>query len=456
MNISRIPRPGLLRRSLPAVTVAALFLGACARRSTEAGLEASQRERAQADAAGARSPGVDLSRLDAEAATDTIAPGLIHHRLRFAEGPWVAHVLDVDLDACWSPVALKAGSAGVGRARTTELLESLVEAGRTSTGARLTAAAAVNADFFRFNPPGVPLAAHITGGRVIAGPSRRPVLAIDEAGRATIEVLEDSGFLVMAGDTLPIAAWNRAAPDGLALFDERWGARMDSATGAVEVVVAISPGAARLASGERGSGQRDAVAGTVVAIDTMPAGVAPRAGEVVLVAGAGAPRSVHATLLAARRGMDSVQLRTWIEPRLPHEAVGGFPVLVRRGVLRAGLDSAGGRGFGPVRHPRTAVGISRMGRRLLLVTVDGRQPGYSAGMTLPELGQLMIDLGATLALNLDGGGSTTMAISQGIGTTRILNQPSDTSGERPVSNALAVVPGCERSRDGGRLPGRAP
>ena len=72
---------------------------------------------------------------------------------------------------------------------------------------------------------------------------------------------------------------------------------------------------------------------------------------------------------------------------------------------------------------------------LLLVTVDGRRAGWSAGVTLPEAARLMRSLGARDALNLDGGGSTAMTVRG-----RVVNRPSDAGGERPVSDALVVLP----------------
>lgn len=123
---------------------------------------------------------------------------------------------------------------------------------------------------------------------------------------------------------------------------------------------------------------------------------------------------------------------------VPMEAVGGLPILLRDSALADNLDSVGGARFAPVRHPRTAVGVASGGRRLLLVTVDGRQVPFSDGMTLRELAQLMKVLGARDAINLDGGGSTTMVINRG-GVMGTLNRPSDAAGERTVANALALV-----------------
>jgi len=111
-------------------------------------------------------------------------------------------------------------------------------------------------------------------------------------------------------------------------------------------------------------------------------------------------------------------------------------------VPAADLDSAGGASFGPVRHPRTAVGIAAGGRRVLLVAVDGRQRPYSDGMTLRELAAFFLALGVPVAINLDGGGSTTLVLRDRGGALRIVNRPSDAAGERPVANALAVVGGC--------------
>lgn len=89
-----------------------------------------------------------------------------------------------------------------------------------------------------------------------------------------------------------------------------------------------------------------------------------------------------------------------------------------------------------VRHPRTAAGVTEDGRTLILVVVDGRQPGHSIGVTLPELADIMIGLGAIDAINLDGGGSSTFVFRRPDGTLLTNKVPGGTW--RPVGNHLGV------------------
>lgn len=106
-------------------------------------------------------------------------------------------------------------------------------------------------------------------------------------------------------------------------------------------------------------------------------------------------------------------------------AVGGFAVILRAGELtRVGDQKL---------HPRTAAGVSRDGRWLYWLVVDGRQFGWSGGVTTDELGVWLKHLGAWDAINLDGGGTSTLVLSNADGKAEILN--------RPVHNGL---PGLER------------
>ena len=97
------------------------------------------------------------------------------------------------------------------------------------------------------------------------------------------------------------------------------------------------------------------------------------------------------------------------------------------------VERFSGGDFTHLRHPRTFIGVDRK-RVIWLGAIDGRQPDYSIGMNFDELQRLCDRLQLTDALNLDGGGSTTMVIKD-----RIVNKPSDPAGPRPVSDAFLVT-----------------
>ncbi|MGD0094609.1 MAG: phosphodiester glycosidase family protein [Planctomycetota bacterium] len=119
-------------------------------------------------------------------------------------------------------------------------------------------------------------------------------------------------------------------------------------------------------------------------------------------------------------------------PAAPAEAsmaVSGYKELVRDGkTLIADAQPL---------HPRTALGLDAAGKTLWLVVVDGRQAGYSEGMSLGELATLLKDLGCWSALNLDGGGSAIMLVAAHSEKLEVVNRPSDAS-TRPIPVMLAI------------------
>jgi hypothetical protein len=151
-------------------------------------------------------------------------------------------------------------------------------------------------------------------------------------------------------------------------------------------------------------------------------------------------QSVPPALRALRRGA-RVTLETQYEPiegpsdvwaRADH-IVGGAGLLLLGGrVVDDWSMEDFDRQFAELRHPRTLIGTATDGA-IWLVTVDGRQPQLSAGMTLVELRTLAQRLELVDALNLDGGGSTTMWVAGAV-----MNSPSDSTGPRKVSDALLV------------------
>lgn len=356
---------------------------------------------------------------------EIIAPGVVHRSYRLAAGPWAVELLDVDLTRCLQPVAVKAGGAAVGRARTSELLTELRS--RASEGA----IGGVNADFFSFTPPGVPATAHVERGVLIAGPSERPVFAVGATGAPWIGALRVEGRATTRAQSIPVTGWNRGDARGIALFDGQRGARTDSATGRIGVALRTISDSASMSSKH--------VRAIVIEIDSTSSSMTLSANRLVLVAGASAPGELRDRLKSFRPN-DTLDVNVSLGPVAPREAVGGFPVLLREGKPATEIATSGNEGFRG-RNPRTAVALANNGRRLFLVTIDGRQPGYSVGMSLAEEAELLRSLGATDALNLDGGGSTALALMSGAGV-RLANHPSDKEGERPVANMLGIVRGC--------------
>src|SRR5690606_9455579 len=132
-----------------------------------------------------------------------------------------------------------------------------------------------------------------------------------------------------------------------------------------------------------------------------------------------------------------------VHPTRYPSVVNGGPELVRDGrrhvtVAAAGMvDAYNPRlyyGWAHKRNPRPLAGGDARGR-LVLVTADGRSTD-ALGLSIPEAADVAVGLGLREALNLDGGGSTAM-VAEG----RLLTVPSDAAGERPVGDAVLVLPG---------------
>ncbi len=202
-------------------------------------------------------------------------------------------------------------------------------------------------------------------------------------------------------------------------MDAQWGQALDTL---------VRPGAMYLVPLD------ESVAGRRYVVTTLPATHTGQAlGDTLVVVG-----TTRASILAG----DTVLVAKTLSPFMPHNAVGGFPMLVRDSAIVSTVDTDGAVSFRGV-NPRTAAGLASNGRRLLLAVIDGRQAGFSVGTTTRETAALMLALGARDAVNLDGGGSTAMVVRDAAtGTVRVVNKPSDAAGERPVGDALAVTGRC--------------
>ncbi|HEX5568993.1 MAG TPA: phosphodiester glycosidase family protein, partial [Streptomyces sp.] len=280
--------------------------------------------------------------------------------------------------------------------------------------------AAFNADFFDINETGAPLGPGIDDGEITHSPASGASEAVgfgpDGAGRLLGLYFE--GRLTLPGGSEPLAAYNAAdvPAGGIGAYNARWGEadRALTVSGATEVTEVTVTG------------------GRVTGVAGAPGSGAVPEGTTVLLG-----REAGAKALAELVPGDAVSweygLRTDGGADLPRTAVGGRGVLVLDGVPQ----NWDGRPNNAA-APRTAVGFSRDGTVLHVLTVDGRQAA-SGGVTLTELAAMMAELGAHNALNLDGGGSSTLVVRRpGSDTLRLENSPSDGQ-EREVPNGLAVT-----------------
>jgi phosphodiester glycosidase len=368
--------------------------------------------------------------LDERRSEARVAPGVVWTRIARDGGPWRVNVLEV--------------TGGLRSLLSNDAVRGLE---RTSAMARRALVpAAVNGGFFAGD--GNPVGALAVAGRVVSEPVRgRSVLLapLDPGGRRVRVAALGYGGEAVVGDARrrldgvdrPLGSIPACGgvggdrpterPDGgrvctdsseLVAFSPAWGGRTPRLRGAVEVAVR---GGGAVAAVRSGGGSAVPPGGMVLA-GTGNAATMLEEAEV------GVPAAARLALRLGGRALD---------PAAHGAIVGGGPRLLVRGRVSVAARAEGFDrlpGFVTSRHPRTLAGVTRDGRALL-VTIDGRAPGWSAGATLRESALVMRSLGARDALALDGGGSTTMVVRG-----RVVNRPSDRGGERAVSDALAVEP----------------
>lgn len=149
--------------------------------------------------------------------------------------------------------------------------------------------------------------------------------------------------------------------------------------------------------------------------------------------------SLRATMIVHRNGKISLADAVQALPADTQFAVSGNAMMLKNGVSTPPVKDE-------ARHPRSAVGLSVDARTLYILAIDGRQESHSRGVTLGELANIFIQVGAHNAINLDGGGSSSLVIKDpGTGAFAIANQPSDLSTlklpvrfERPVVDVLGI------------------
>ncbi|HEX2024188.1 MAG TPA: phosphodiester glycosidase family protein [Acidimicrobiales bacterium] len=347
---------------------------------------------------------------------DRIDTGVEHLRLRRRFPPQEAQVARISGPARPRLRTVLAGTALAGPAGG---------APTSALCARSKCAVAVNGDFA--DPAGRPVGAAVSAGELVTTPGPEPSMTqlnLDAQGRPSIGALRWSVELQTGGGhRLAVGSVNRPLADRPVLYTSRWGATTGTDAATVELVVGLNAGGdAALPSGVT----------TARLLDLRAGGTAPILPRTVVLAARGAAVAELVELWRGALATTGAGATLHVSTGGAVESVGGSPRLLPSGPFeRAGPEAAP---FVLDRHPRTMVGITATGE-VLLVAVDGRQPGRSGGLALAEAASVLAGLGATEGINLDGGGSTTFVVGG-----RVSNRPSEPPGERPVPSALVVLP----------------
>lgn len=347
----------------------------------------------------------------------TVAPGIEHLRItrgykseNDATGPRQINLLRVDLGRVEIKL-IHAMDEGVGLETT------------SSMAARHNAAAAVNAGFFKVAGTyrGDPAGAFVAEGKLMSEPaSNRAAVGFIRRGAKTEVIfghLKFAGFIKTSrGEQRAIDGINRLrASDEIVVYTPEFHRTTLTTPDGIELIV-----------------RRDRV---IERRDGKGSSRIPDDGYVISAVGKAREWALKNLTLRAR-----VHLSAKIEPVEKDQRaawsravyiVGGGPQLIRNGRVEITAEQEGiNQKFVTDLHPRTAIADLGAGR-ILLVAVDGRQPELSVGLSLVELANLLLEFGARDAINLDGGGSTTMVVGG-----KIVNSPSDRTGERAVSDAI--------------------
>jgi hypothetical protein len=350
----------------------------------------------------------------APAYSQTLIPGLTYTRqvLFTPHGPVAVHVLVAPRPGgLWRLRPVLSDGAISGRERVTAIER------RSSASATV---AGVNGDFFNAvdgRPDGI-----LMQDRVLhAVPdSQRSSIGISANGTLDIRHAGWNAFWQGRGQRRPLTGLNEPAnPGGITLYTAAWGGATPAAAGATEAVIypfpSVTPGAD--------------LGGNVVQFTQGGDTPIPQGGAVLSATGGSALKLAAEAPPGSRVSIRFVLSSGWADDV---DALGGGPLLVRNGrpVFRA-FESFASTVLAP-RMARTAVGQRRDGA-IVLVAVDGARVGYSVGLTNYELAQELVRLGCVTGSGLEPGNSTTMAFDG-----KLLNRPSDPSGERAVSEALLV------------------
>lgn len=350
---------------------------------------------------------------------EPIAPGVVRYKYEVSRDKKNAqtNVVTVDLNNPYIKINTVAGGGTYTNKATVSQMAD-----------RTNAVALVNGDFFTMQLQGVPLGASIIDGDMKSSPAVLTDIwsfGIDENNTAFIDSTKFVGSVTAPnGKSYPIDGLNKtfywyqpskeySHESKIQMYNSFWSSKSRGDKTAGEVLLS-----------------EDNVVEQIVYRKNIDMKI-PEGKKILQVSG-GSERFMRENVKVG----DKLQINTNIEPNRSWKMmIGGHALLVENGAIKRYTKDV--NSIGGVRA-RTAVGISQDGKTVYIVSAEGRT-NRSPGLSLNELSQFMLDLGAYKAMNLDGGGSTAMAVRNlgDLKRTRVTN-PERNAGERKVVNGLGV------------------
>lgn len=350
-----------------------------------------------------------------------VGMGIYHTKIVEYTRPWSINVLEVDLNVPYNTIETVASNDRItGFEKTSSMARRRSFPGHTVVGA-------VNGDFY--GGSGTPISLQARDGNVLVPPIDKSIIGFNTLKKPFLSRVSLSGSVSSHIGVRNINTINGVrSTDFLVIYNKYYGT--NTATNSFGSELRLKPLSSTV------------INDTIIYIVTQKiqnAGSMPLNDSTIVLSGHGASAafvnllSVGDTLKVVTR-LNNFNTSNMVMPGIL-EAIGGFPRIINNGVnyVDQGYQEENGPSHTYELHPRTAAGFNSDSTKIYFVTVDGRQT-ISAGMTLKQLADFMILIGVHHAVNLDGGGSTTMVVRDSV-----VNSPSDGGGERTVANALLIV-----------------
>ncbi|MCX7875154.1 MAG: phosphodiester glycosidase family protein [Melioribacteraceae bacterium] len=347
--------------------------------------------------------------------SSVVSDGIKFNKLKESIVPWSVNVLEVDISNPNIRIeTAKANDRLIGNETTSSMAKR-----RSTPNEKVIAA--INGDFYYKG--GLPTNLQIKNGQILTTPINRTILAFDYQNKPIIDVVKYEGKIITNKNKFEINGINITRDyKKIILYNKYYGDSTSTSSHGFEILVQ------RINNWMVNDTVKCVVKKIQVGLGNFKI---PDTTFAVISSG-----DVKNDLIKHVKLNDTIKIFNSIKPAKSKikEAIGGLIQLVKDGKNYVDKSFVEHKkpSFTYVRHPRTAVGFSKDSTKIFFVVVDGRQ-STSAGMTLPELAELMLNVGSYNAINLDGGGSSTIYVDG-----EIKNNPSDGI-ERAVSNSILII-----------------